>query len=115
MGNWKEITDIQSLKNAVNQSSENHLKGVLLFEHSTRCPISAMAKMRMENDWDFPEDVPSYLIKVVEHRDVSNQVQELTGVKHESPQLILLKNGQPVYNASHGAILVNQLKKELNK
>ena len=115
MANWIEISDVSSLEKAVKQSSESNLSGILLFKHSTRCPISAMAKMRLESGWDFPDDVPAYLIKVVEHRNVSNKLAEITGVQHESPQIIVLKDEKPVYHASHGAILVNQLKKVLNK
>ncbi len=113
MANWKEIKDKSSLQEVFKQSFDKDIIGIVLFKHSTRCPVSAMAKMRFELGWDFPPDIPTYLIKVVEYREVSNEIESQTGVRHESPQLLLLQNGKVTYSVSHGAILVNQLKKQL--
>jgi bacillithiol system protein YtxJ len=115
MDKWVEIKDIPFLNKVLEQSSETNLNGILLYKHSTRCPISVMAKMRLEAGWDFPDDVPTYIVNVVENREVSNKIEKITGVKHESPQLLLLKNKEVLYHVSHGAIQVNQLKKVLNK
>lgn len=64
-----------------------------------------MAKMRLENSWQKHNDqTPIYLLDLISHRDVSNEIAESLEVTHQSPQLILVKNGEMIYNASHISI-----------
>jgi bacillithiol system protein YtxJ len=72
---------------------------VILFKHSLTCPVSSAAYQEMSGLGD---DVS--LIIVQRARDVSREVENLTGVRHESPQAIILRNGQAVWNVSHWRI-----------
>ncbi len=75
---------------------QSNAKPVLLFKHSLTCPISAGVYQEMSGA---NADVN---IVVMQHaRDVSTEIAQRTGIRHESPQAIVLKNGQPVYHASH--------------
>ncbi|WP_114941079.1 bacillithiol system redox-active protein YtxJ [Mucilaginibacter endophyticus] len=87
----------------------------LIFKHSTRCSISMMAKRRFELDWDnLPENMPLYFLDLIKHRDLSNQVAQLFQVHHESPQLLLIKNGECILDQSHSGISVDETLEVLN-
>lgn len=81
-----------------------HQKGfLLLFKHSTRCPISSQALDELQRflQTEAGKQVPVVVVHVIEHRDVSSAVSETFGVQHESPQAILLKDGQLCWHTSH--------------
>src|SRR5476651_1424641 len=81
----------------------------LIFKHSTRCSISMMAKRRFELDWeDLPEDMPLYFLDLIKYRELSGMAAQLFQVHHESPQLLLIKDGECVLDQSHGAISVEE-------
>ncbi len=97
--NWRILASSDDLQRAV---AESYKHPVALFKHSTRCSISSAAKDRMERHWNFSDaQLPAYYLDLIKHRDVSNEIAAVTGIQHESPQLIILKDGKPVYNASH--------------
>jgi bacillithiol system protein YtxJ len=88
---------------------KNHEGYSLIFKHSTRCSISMMAKRRFELDWeDLPEDMPLYFLDLIKYRDLSGMTAQLFDVHHESPQLLLIKDGECVLDQSHGAISVEE-------
>ena len=103
MNNLIRITSIEDLHSVLQQSTSQPL---LLFKHSTRCPISAGANREFEAYLNAaPNQGVIYgLIYVIEDREVSNAAAEMLGVKHESPQAILVKDGQAVWNTSHSRI-----------
>lgn len=109
--NWIKFKDPSQLDEF---KSESHQTPVLIFKHSTRCSISSMAKHRLESNWDLDVDqiIPVYL-DLLAYRSISNQIESELGVNHESPQVILLRNGQSIYNASHNSISVDAIKKAL--
>lgn len=73
-----------------------------IFKHSTSCSISRLAKSRLDKALRAGEiPVPVYLVDLLRHRDVSNRVAEALGVRHESPQLLLVSDGEADYVASH--------------
>lgn len=96
--------------------SFKELKGdeYFIFKHSSICPISAHAHEVMEKI-EPKIKIPIYKIVVQTERSVSNEVEEKTGVKHGSPQIILMKNGKAVWNTSHYAITEDNIKKALKK
>jgi bacillithiol system protein YtxJ len=109
-----KITSTEQLQDVLKSSSE---QPVLLFKHSTRCPISAQANQEVSkylNDEPNP-DVTYGLIHVVEDRPVSQGAAELLQVNHESPQAILVKDGKAVWNTSHFGITAKVLKEILQK
>lgn len=98
-----EITSTDALHGVIAASSE---EPVFLYKHSTACPTSARAGARVEEYFGAgDEDVPAcYMIKVIESRAVSNAIEAELGVRHESPQLILVRDGKAVWHTSHSAI-----------
>jgi bacillithiol system protein YtxJ len=81
----------------------------LIFKHSTRCSISMMAKRRFEMDWDqLPTDMPLYFLDLIKHREISGRVAEDFHVHHESPQMLLIKDGECILDQSHGGISVEE-------
>lgn len=82
---------------------------VLIFKHSTQCPISTQA---YEEFTDFVEGVRGVMcgsVLVVENRRLSNAIAERFGVRHESPQALLIKDGRVVWHASHWSITSDSL------
>ncbi|MEN9447541.1 MAG: hypothetical protein RJA25_831 [Bacteroidota bacterium] len=82
-----------------------------IFKHSTRCSVSAMAKNRVERNWNL--SMPIYYLDLLQHRSISNLIATQTGIEHQSPQLIVFKNGKAIYNASHNAIDIEEIKEQL--
>ena len=81
----------------------------VIFKHSTRCSISMMAKRKFELDWtDLPEDIWLYFLDLIKYRELSAQVAHDFHVHHESPQLLLIKNGECVLDQSHSDISVEE-------
>ncbi len=109
--NWQLLQNEQELTNIVSESSQ---KPIAIFKHSTRCSISAMAKRRMERNWDIAEDqLTIYYLDLIRFRSVSNKIVELFDVQHESPQILLIKDGTVTFHTSHSDISVERLKSEL--
>ncbi|PQP80430.1 bacillithiol system redox-active protein YtxJ [Paenibacillus sp. PCH8] len=114
MADMTKMTSIEQLNSAVEATEDQPL---LLFKHSTRCPISAHAYQEM-NDYlhNTPNEQVKYgIIYVVEDRTVSNEAAEQLGVKHESPQAILIKKGIPVWHTSHSDITTTTLTNVLSE
>ena len=104
---WEPLNHISQLDEIVAASNE---KPVAIFKHSTRCSISRMALKQFENEFDFTEKVTPYFLDLITFRDVSNDIASRFGVQHQSPQLILIKDGKAIYDASHSDIDAGPLK-----
>ncbi len=90
-------------------------KPQVIFKHSTTCPISSMAKMRLESKIDQVKiDTDFHFLDLLRYRSISNQIAEELSVHHESPQLIILKDGEVIYDASHFDISVEELNESLS-
>lgn len=100
---WTPLTDLKELE-AMIQASYTH--PVLVFKHSTRCSISRMALRQFEADWNLEGKITPYFLDLLEYRPISNAIAERLGVVHQSPQVIVIKDGQAVYDASHEGIAV---------
>ncbi|MEM7107499.1 MAG: bacillithiol system redox-active protein YtxJ [Bacteroidota bacterium] len=107
--NWIEVKEVNKIEELKDESQNN---SVVLFKHSTRCPISSMALARLERSWDDAEigSMRPYILDLIRYREISNKVAESFGVPHESPQVIVLKNGEVVYDTSHMGINFQDLK-----
>lgn len=81
----------------------------LLFKHSTRCLISKMAMKSFESAYQGEE--PVYFLDLIHFRDISNHIERVTGIHHQSPQLIGIRAGKAVYHASHYSISANPFEK----
>src|SRR5918912_855058 len=91
--NFSPVSDVAALEELFARS---HTEPVLLFKHSNSCPISARAYRQMEG-----VKTPVSIVVVQKHRDVSREVEQRTGVRHETPQALVIRNGRAVWNASH--------------
>jgi bacillithiol system protein YtxJ len=100
MMNWIPLNTIEQLE-IIKQNS--FLKPVAIFKHSTRCSISIMAKGRLDRAIQ-PEGIDFYYLDLLIYRPISNQVAEMFAVHHESPQLLLIKNGECAYVEAHNGI-----------
>ena len=101
--NWTSLDTAEQL----NGIKQNHGYSVI-FKHSTRCSISMMAKRRFEMDWDrLPTEVPLYFLDLIKYREISGQIASDFAVHHESPQLLLIKDGECILDQSHGEISVD--------
>ena len=108
--NWIPLTNLAQLNDIENMSS---VKPIVIFKHSTRCSISRFALKQFEREYDLDETVDAFFLDLIEHRDVSNEIASKFGVYHESPQLILIKNGKAVYDVSHSEINAEALKAKI--
>ncbi|AVR45835.1 bacillithiol system redox-active protein YtxJ [Christiangramia fulva] len=106
---WNELTSIEQLDSIKIESEEQY---VAILKHSTRCGVSRMVLRMFESDYNLPEDAPVklYFLDLIAHRDVSNAIAEKFGVRHESPQLIIIKDAEVVHHASHQQIEAGKLK-----
>ncbi|MBS1504192.1 MAG: bacillithiol system redox-active protein YtxJ [Bacteroidetes bacterium] len=81
----------------------------IIFKHSIRCSISLMAKRRVEMDKDhLPSGLKLYFLDLIRFRDISNQVAHDFQVHHESPQLLVIKDGECILEQSHGHISLEE-------
>ena len=96
---WINITSEKDV-DALNRRS--HEVSCLIFKHSTRCPLSTVARMRIESDNNPPLDrLEYYYLDLIRYRQVSNYISTLYSVHHESPQILLIKDGECFYDDSH--------------
>jgi len=108
--NWIALTDLNQLNEIKTDSNE---KTIAIFKHSTRCSISRMALKQFENEYALEDKITLYFLDLLNHRDISNEIAVLFGVQHQSPQLILIKSGKAIYDASHSDIAAEDLKRYL--
>jgi len=100
MINWTPLTDEAQIREIRNQSASGP---IVIFKHSTRCSISSMALNRLERS-EAPAGIQFYLLDLIRYRSVSNKIAEDFGVYHESPQVLVIRGGECVYDESHGSI-----------
>ena len=110
--NWIPLTDLGQLNEIMELS---HQQPVAIFKHSTRCSISRMALKQFENEFDLEGSITLYFLDLLNHRDISQEIAARFDVYHQSPQLLLIKEGKSVYDASHSDIDAVELKEKLNK
>ena len=101
------LTDLSALDAAIAESKD---RPVLLFKHSRYCGVSCEALDELQSHIDgAPPQVAYRVITVQTHRPVSDAVAQRLGLRHETPQAILLRDGKIVWNASHFRITASQL------
>ena len=109
--NWIPFTRTEQIKEVAQKSQETP---VVIFKHSTTCPISSIAKHRVESSWSFSEnEVTPFYLDLLAYRQVSNGVAKQLQVHHESPQIIVLWKGEVLLDASHLDISVDEIKEVL--
>ena len=109
--NWKVLENSNQI-NEIKEASHNKLQ--LIFKHSTRCIISKMALKNFENDFLLHDLIDAYYLDLIAYRNISNEIAEGFAVEHQSPQILLIKDGKVVYHESHEGIDANVLKRLLS-
>jgi bacillithiol system protein YtxJ len=107
--NWKTLSNETELQDLVSQSFN---KPQLIFKHSTTCSISSIAKSRL--DRATVEMIDCWYLDLLSYRSISNSIAEKFSVHHESPQVLLIKNGECVYDESHSSIYVEDILDNIN-
>ena len=106
------LQDVESVDAAIAESRE---RPVLLFKHSRYCGVSCEALDELQSHIDSrPGPAVAYkMVTVQTHRAVSNAIAQRLGIRHETPQAILLRDGKAVWNASHFRITTGELAQAL--
>lgn len=106
---WHVLGKIEQLNEVVEQSKT---KPVAIFKHSTRCGISRGVLKLLEKNYILTDDqLKLYYLDLLENRDISNEIAARFNVQHESPQMIVIKNGAVVHHDSHHSIEASHLEK----
>jgi bacillithiol system protein YtxJ len=101
--NWHLLENPDQLNQLITESAE---KNILIFKHSTRCNISRATLDRLERNWK-DEEVPNlkpYFLDLISYRNISNAIADQFHVEHESPQVLIIRNGKSIYDNSHYGI-----------
>ncbi|MEZ4858235.1 MAG: bacillithiol system redox-active protein YtxJ [Flavobacteriaceae bacterium] len=108
---WLRLTQVEQLDEIIERSKT---LPVAIFKHSTMCGISRMVLRNFERDHAIePEKLKLYYLDLLAFREVSNEVGYRFQVIHQSPQLLVIKNGVAVYHASHHSIQASDLERYL--
>ena len=102
---WIPLNDLSQL-DQIQQTS--YTIPQVIFKHSTTCSISQMAFARMERS-EAPDTIQSYYLDLLNFRSISNAIAEKFSVSHESPQILLIKNGECTFDESHGGIIMDEI------
>lgn len=109
--NWIQFTNLNQLNEIIEKSK---ITPVLIFKHSTRCGISRFVLKNFEREYDIPSNnLQLYFLDLIAFREVSNEVANKFNIRHQSPQIIVLFNGEVIYDESHNQIEVCDLKQVL--
>ncbi|MCS4302572.1 bacillithiol system redox-active protein YtxJ [Chryseobacterium sp. BIGb0232] len=104
---WKNIKSEEDLEKAIESSYQHR---IAIFKHSTSCFISKTVLKNFEKEIEnADQEVEVYYLDLLAHRPLSNKIAEDFGIRHESPQLIVIENGKPVNSASHQDISLSQI------
>jgi len=107
--NWINLKSEEQIKELIEKSYD---KPQVIFKHSSRCGISAMAKNRLERSVA-PSNTDFYFLDLIAHRNISNKISSDFDVFHESPQILVIKNGECVYDESHSAITMDEIEEQV--
>jgi bacillithiol system protein YtxJ len=99
---WTELSSIKQLLESFNNSE---FRPQLYFKHSNRCGISKMALKEFENSGVLNySQADFFLLDLLNYREISNEIVALSGIEHQSPQVVFIHNNKVIYSESHGTI-----------
>ena len=102
---WIQLTSDEQLSHIINLSKE---RPQVIFKHSTRCSISSVAWKRVQKK-DSETGIDFYFLDLVAYRNLSNKIAEIFKVHHESPQVLVIKDGQCIFDESHLSISIDEI------
>jgi len=103
--NWIYLTNEEQLHQI---KTNSNTKPQVIFKHSTRCSVSSMAKHRLERSSQ-PGEMDFHFLDLIKYRNVSNRIAEDFNVYHASPQILVIKNGECIYDESHSGIEMEEI------
>lgn len=104
---WQSINYDDDIRQAIENSYQNP---VAIFKHSTRCFISKTVLQNFEAEIkSYQGDAKFYFLDLLKYRQISNKIAEDFGVTHQSPQLIVIRDGKVVNHASHNSISISMV------
>jgi len=110
--NWININSAESISEILELSK---IEKVMILKFSPKCAINYVVRNLLEREWHEGEmRMKTYMVDVVSNKALSEQIEKEFGVTHESPQALILQNGKPVFNASHGKVIFSELRKYAN-
>jgi bacillithiol system protein YtxJ len=102
---WIHLTDEEQLKQIIIKSQS---RPQVIFKHSIRCSISSVALQRLQKV-DQPSDIDFYYLDLIAYRPISNKISEVFHVHHESPQVLVIRDGDCIYDESHLSISMDEI------
>lgn len=108
-----ELVSIEHIHSEEELTAALEQPRAVLYKHSTRCGISTRTLREVERFAEQVPDVPVYVIDVISDRDLSNAIADRFEIRHQSPQVVVLENGEPIWHASHFLISARRLEKEV--
>ena len=109
--NWIPLTNEEQLLQVIDKSAT---VPQVIFKHSTRCSTSSMILNRLERSTT-PTTIDFHFLDLISHRQLSNKVAEKFNVYHESPQVLVIKNGTCLYDESHMGILMDEINEQASR
>ena len=110
------VTSLHSIEELNQALAESQKQPILIFKHSSTCPISGRALREFQNYLEVADPTVSYLLITVQtDRTVSNEVESRLQIQHETPQAILVKNQKEIWNASHFQITATAIEKAIQE
>jgi bacillithiol system protein YtxJ len=103
--NWIQLVSPGQIEEIKTKSYE---RTQVIFKHSTRCSISAMVLNRLNKN-DQIDEADFYYLDLIAYRNISNAIAEEFKVYHESPQILVIKNGECIFDESHNAINMDEI------
>ncbi|HTE30777.1 MAG TPA: bacillithiol system redox-active protein YtxJ [Chryseolinea sp.] len=97
---WNALKSTDQVDEIREESKSNP---VLIFKYSNRCSVSQLALDRLERKWSEEDTagIKPYFLDLINFREISNRIAHQFEVEHESPQVIVIKDGRSVYDGSH--------------
>lgn len=109
---WNELKALEQVQQIETESADVQ---VLIFKHSYRCNISRASLDRLERNWNEVEmkTVKPYFLDLLTYREISNRLAEKFVVEHESPQVLVIRNGSSILDLSHFQINYDQIRETI--
>lgn len=107
---WIKLTEQNQLDHIVEESKS---APVLIFKHSRSCSISRASLDRLERNWKIEGYAKAYFLDLLSYRNISNEIADRFGVPHESPQVLIIQQGEAVYDSSHFDINYKDIERQL--
>lgn len=102
--NWINLTSEKEVQELVNSGELS-----LIYKHSPRCMTSLMAFRNMKSGSETDYSIPFYIVDVIQNRDISRLVAEKFNIRHESPQVLIVKDGKCIFDTSHESIVLKDI------